>query len=159
MYLKSSRINTQKQSVRSQRSTFSRKTRLRPDQGLAKHLAIYFWRQRLVLRHPLITEFLSQKVFISDIGRGMGEVKDIPPNVIDSLRRLAEWMTSAWKPQRSTAKKALAALWVVVSTWVPRGCQLAAANATSTYLLADELRCCILQSTLASRYLESIGLT
>ncbi len=100
-----------------------KKTRLHPDEDLARHLAIYYWRQLLSLEHPLITEFLSQggeqpvKAFISSIGRGMGEAKGIPPNVMNSLRGLAEWMTSAWKPRRRSARKALAAF----GWWFPRG--------------------------------------
>jgi len=92
-----------------------KKTRLHPEKDLAQHLAIYYWRQLLPLQHPLIKEFLSHgsepsiRAFISSIGRGMGEVKGIPTNVTDSLRELAEWMASAWKPRPKGANKALAA--------------------------------------------------
>jgi len=93
-----------------------KKSRYDPDQGLAQHLAIYYWRQLISLQHPLLTDFLALggerpvKSFISHIGRGMSNVNDIPSRVTDSLRLLAEWMVSVWKPQRKNARKALSAL-------------------------------------------------
>jgi len=93
-----------------------KKSRLDPDQGLAQHLGIYYWRQLITLQHPLLTDFLILggerpiRSFISYIGRGMSNVEGVPSNVTDSLRRLAEWMVSAWKPRRKDTKKALSAL-------------------------------------------------
>jgi hypothetical protein len=92
-----------------------KKSRLDPDQGLAQHLAVYYWRQLITLRHPMLVKFLTLggkrpvSSFISHIGRGMSQVKDIPPNVTDSLRGLAEWMTSSWRPRHRDTSKALAA--------------------------------------------------
>jgi hypothetical protein len=92
-----------------------KKSRLNPDQGLAQHLAIYYWRQLITLQHPMLVKFFllggeePVRSFISHIGRGMSEVKDVPRNVVDSLRGLAEWMESGWRPRRKGAKKALAA--------------------------------------------------
>jgi hypothetical protein len=92
-----------------------KKSRFDLDQGLAQHLAVYYWRQLITLQHPMLVKFLTlggkepTSSFISHIGRGMSDVKDIPQNVTDSLRALAEWMTSSWKPRRKDANRALAA--------------------------------------------------
>jgi hypothetical protein len=57
-----------------------KKSRLNPDQGLAQHLAIYYWRQLVSVQHPLLAQFLELsgeepvRAFISHIGRGMAEV-------------------------------------------------------------------------------------
>jgi len=92
-----------------------KKSRLDPDKGLAQHLAIYYWRQLLTLHDPIFVEFLALggkepvSAFIGSIGQGMGQVNDFPENIADSLRRLAEWMVSDWRPRRKGARKALAA--------------------------------------------------
>jgi hypothetical protein len=92
-----------------------KKSRLNPDQGLAQHLAVYYWRQLITLQHPLLIDFLTLggekpvKSFISHIGQGMRNVEGIPLKVTDSLRVLAEWMVSAWRPRRNNTKKALSA--------------------------------------------------
>lgn len=93
-----------------------KKSRLDPDQGLAQHLAIYYWRQLIGLQHPLLIDFLTfagerpVKSFISYIGRGMNNAEGIPSKVTDRLRGLSEWIVSSWKPRRKNTKKALAAL-------------------------------------------------
>ncbi|MGB6194197.1 MAG: hypothetical protein WBF42_17150, partial [Terracidiphilus sp.] len=91
------------------------KSRIDSDQGLAQHLAVFYWRQLITLDDPLLQLFLAKgdgktiRSFLHELGHGIREVKDSPSEVVQSLHVLADWMLSAWKPSRDDAIKGLSA--------------------------------------------------
>ena len=92
-----------------------KKSRLEPDQGLAQHLAVFYWRQLVRLNDPLLAIFLANgsreavRSFLHHIGHGIAGVKDVPTDVVQTLRALAEWIVSGWKPRRKVTRRALSA--------------------------------------------------
>ncbi len=99
-----------------------KKSRLKPEDSLARHLAVFYWRKKLTLADRGTISFLENasaetiESFLAFIGRGMKDVQTVPDDVVTALQELADWMFDKWRPRIRNARKALAAF----GWWFPR---------------------------------------
>ncbi len=101
-----------------------------PDENLAEHLMVFYWRGRLSLEDPLFTTFWQQATdnlrahAIAFIGRALKQTEEeIPQEILERLKRLWAWRLAAVQEAQdaSSHEKEMAAFgwWFVSAKFDP----------------------------------------
>jgi len=99
-----------------------RKSRMDMGQGLAQHLSVFFWFDKIQIQDGVLRAFFAHakadnvRSFLWSLGRGMKEVPEFSQDLGNRLVNLADWLIYTWNPRQKEATGGLSSL----GWWFPQ---------------------------------------